>query len=300
MNSLDSKPTAMLLGSGISSRVSGVRSKSATDVDSKSDALDVSGAAAAGSGAGGVLSGSVTSRSSSSGISASTTSGVAKCASGAAANASAGSGGRRLDGLDVSDRRRSRLLCRDAILREAADQTLDLLVSRIRLEHALVPAARRGRIALARGDVAEVPQRDEVLGVERQRGLEHAQRFVQATALEQRLAVDDVAAHVARLLREILLADQDRLFEVANFAELIRQRGEVAARIFVELLFELVDAGGAGHQSLGGGAQAVVVGSAIRYRAEGTSQSEVPPSLDFSHSRQIAFPASLLTRVSRR
>ena len=63
----------------------------------------------------------------------------------------------------------------------------------------------------------------------------------------------------------ILLADQDRLFEIADFAELVRQRSEVSAGILVELLFELVDAGGTGHQSLGGGAQAAVVRSGIRY-----------------------------------
>src|SRR4029079_15598574 len=100
--------------------------------------------------------------------------------------------------------------------------------------------------------------------------------------------------------REVRLANQDRLFEVADLAELVRGGSEVAARVLVDLLVELVDAGGAGHQSLVSGAQAVLVGSGMRYQAQGTSQSEVPPSLDFSHSRQIPFSASLPTRAYRR
>jgi hypothetical protein len=63
---------------------------------------------------------------------------------------------------------------------------------------------------------------------------------------------------VSGLLRQEFLADQDRLVEISSLTKLVGQRSEVAARILVELLFELVDAIGAGHQSLGGGAQAAV------------------------------------------
>jgi len=63
---------------------------------------------------------------------------------------------------------------------------------------------------------------------------------------------------VAGLMREELLAYQDGLLEIAPFSELVREGREVTARILVELFLELVDAGGAGHQSLGGGAQAAV------------------------------------------
>ena len=141
---------------------------------------------------------------------------------------------------------------------KAREQRLDLVVARIRLQHALVPSPRRRRITLSSGDVAEVTQGDQVLGVERESGLEHAARLVEAATLVQRLAVDDVPAHVSGLLRQELLADQDRLFEVASLSEFVGQRSEVAAGILVELPFELVDAVGAGHQSLGGGAQAAV------------------------------------------
>jgi hypothetical protein len=63
---------------------------------------------------------------------------------------------------------------------------------------------------------------------------------------------------VAGLLRQEFLADQNRLIEISTLSEFIGQRSEVTARILVELPFELVDAIGAGHQSLGGGAKAAV------------------------------------------
>ena len=189
-----------------------------------------------------------------------------------------------------------RRLCRRRRCRgrvERCDQALDLLVARIGLEHPVVPGARRAGVALHAGDVAEVPERDEVFRVERECGFEHASRIVEPTAFVQRLPVDDVPAHVAGLLREELLADHDRLLEVAHLPELVGERGEIPPRILVELLLELVDAGGAGHQHLGSGAQAAVEGSGIMYRTRGTSQSEVPSSLDFSPRRRVAFSASL-------
>jgi hypothetical protein len=56
-----------------------------------------------------------------------------------------------------------------------------------------------------------------------------------------------VAAHVAGLLREILLADEYRLIEIARLSVLVRQRRKVPARIFFEFLTELVDSGGGAH-----------------------------------------------------
>jgi hypothetical protein len=103
-----------------------------------------------------------------------------------------------------------------------------------------------------------VPQRDQVFRIEGERRLEDAASFVEPAALVQRLAVDDMPAHVAGLLRQELLADQDGLVEISTLSKLVGQRSEVAARVFVELPFELVDAVRAGHQSLGGGAQAAV------------------------------------------
>jgi hypothetical protein len=63
---------------------------------------------------------------------------------------------------------------------------------------------------------------------------------------------------VSGLLRQELLTDQNRLVEISALSKFVGQRSEVAAGIFVELPFELVNAVGAGHQSLGGGAQAAV------------------------------------------
>jgi hypothetical protein len=63
---------------------------------------------------------------------------------------------------------------------------------------------------------------------------------------------------MAGLLRQKLLTDQNRLIEIPTLSKLIGQWSEVAARILVKFPFELVNAFGAGHQSLGGGAQAAV------------------------------------------
>jgi hypothetical protein len=103
-----------------------------------------------------------------------------------------------------------------------------------------------------------VTERDQVFRVEGQRGLEHATRLVDSTGFVQRLPIYDVPAHVAGLLRQELLTDQNGLFEISTLSELVGQGSEVAAGILVKLPFELVDAFGAGHQHLGGCAQAAV------------------------------------------
>ena len=111
-------------------------------------------------------------------------------------------------------------------------------------------------IGLAARDIAQMPQGNQVLGIECQRGFEYSARLGQLARLVQSLSVDDVTAHVTGLLREEFLADQDGLINVSRFAKFVGQRREVAPRIFVEFLLQLVDAGSTGHQSLGGGAQA--------------------------------------------
>ena len=87
----------------------------------------------------------------------------------------------------------------------------------------------------------------QILGIQRQGCLENGARLWQTFGLEQRLAENDVAAHVPRLLGQILLADENGLLEVAHLPILVGQRSEVPPRILVEFLTELVDAGGIGH-----------------------------------------------------
>jgi hypothetical protein len=65
--------------------------------------------------------------------------------------------------------------------------------------------------------------------------------------LEQRLAEDDVPAHVGGLLREERTAQRDRLLEIPGLAELVGERSEVALRVLVEFLLELFDPRGACH-----------------------------------------------------
>ena len=55
---------------------------------------------------------------------------------------------------------------------------------------------------------------DEVFRIERQRRLENGARFLTFAGLEERLSVDDVPAHMAGLLWQVLLADADRFLEI--------------------------------------------------------------------------------------
>jgi len=73
-------------------------------------------------------------------------------------------------------------------------------------------------------------QRDEVFRIERQRRLEHGARLVESTELEQCLAVDDVPAHVAGLLRQVFLADEDGLLEIKSAARDPGSRAKIAVK----------------------------------------------------------------------
>src|SRR5437763_707513 len=67
--------------------------------------------------------------------------------------------------------------------------------------------------------------------------------------LEQCLRIDNVSAHVPRLLGQIGLADEDRLFEIAYLAIFVGERGEIPTWILVEFLFEFVNSGRTGHEA---------------------------------------------------
>src|SRR4051812_1561907 len=92
-----------------------------------------------------------------------------------------------------------------------------------------------------------MPERDQILRIESERGLEDRARLIVTSSLEQRLTVNDVPAHVAGLLWQKLLTDEDRLVEVAELPVFIRQWREIPPRILVEFLPEFVDAGRTGH-----------------------------------------------------
>ena len=76
---------------------------------------------------------------------------------------------------------------------------------------------------------------------------ERGARLIESRQLEQRLSVNDVAAHVARLLRQVFLANDDGLLGVARLAILVRKRSEIPTRVLVKLLSEFVDSGRTGH-----------------------------------------------------
>jgi hypothetical protein len=129
------------------------------------------------------------------------------------------------------DRRWTAITERSIQIRDETDHRFILW---IRFEQPIVPAARFLRIASLQGEIAERAQRDEVLRIQHQRAFENLARLLKLGALEQRLAVDDLAAHVARHLGQVGAADLDGALGLASFPILVRQWREVAARILVE------------------------------------------------------------------
>src|SRR5262245_47681444 len=92
----------------------------------------------------------------------------------------------------------------------------DLFVARISLEHTLIPRTCTPEVARLPADVSQVPERNQVLWIERQCGLEDGAGLIEAGKLEEGLPVDDMAAHVPGLLGQILLADEDGLLEITR------------------------------------------------------------------------------------
>ena len=138
--------------------------------------------------------------------------------------------------LGEDDRRRRRRLP------QGVDERDDLVVARIGLEHAPVPVLGSRGVPARLGDVAEMAQGDEVLGIERERGLEDRLRLVGARRLEQGLPVHDMPAQVPRLLLEVHAAQIDGRVEVARLAILVGERREEPARVLLVAFLQLVNA----------------------------------------------------------
>ena len=148
-------------------------------------------------------------------------------------------------GHDVGrDRRRGRGLGATADFGEEGD---DLVVATIKLENAGVPTAGGLKVHPESGDVAQVPERDEVLRVDSQRGLKGGAGFLEPTGLEEALTVHDQPVHVAGLFAEVFFAQEDRPVNEAGLAVLVGQRREEAPRVLVVALPKVVDAVGCGH-----------------------------------------------------
>ena len=107
---------------------------------------------------------------------------------------------------------------------------------RIQVEGLSVPVAGLDGIAFLPRYVAELAQDHGVVRVEAQGLLENRACFFGPLRVVQRLAVDDVTAHVARLLRQMSAADRYRLLGVTSFPVFIGERREVPPRILVEFL----------------------------------------------------------------
>ena len=146
----------------------------------------------------------------------------------------------------------SAIVFRDRRGVERSYEFLDLVVSWINLEDSVVPRTCRGYVAARAGDVAEVAKRDQVFRIELERRLKRVARFVELSGLEQGLAEHDMPTDVGWLLRQVGAAEGYCLLYVPGLAELVRQWGEIASRVLVELLLQLVKAGGAGHSKPSG------------------------------------------------
>jgi hypothetical protein len=96
-------------------------------------------------------------------------------------------------------------------------------------------------------NVAKVAQRDQVFGIEIQRRLERLPRFLESPAIVERLPQNDMAADVARLLRNLTATDLDSAVIVSGLPKLIRKSGEDTAGILGILSKEVFDQGGVGH-----------------------------------------------------
>ena len=102
---------------------------------------------------------------------------------------------------------------------------------RIRLQQPREPLPRFDGRLPGPGDLAQMPKRDDVLIVQRERRHEDFACGIQIALGEVRATKNDVAAHVPRLLRQLLAANGDCAIQVAGLPVRIRQRHEVATRI---------------------------------------------------------------------
>ena len=103
------------------------------------------------------------------------------------------------------------------------------------------------RLAVLPRNVAEVAQRDQVLGIEIECGLERLTRFLQAAAIVERLAEHDMTADVPRLLRNLAPADLNGTVIVARLSKLVCESREDPARDFRSTTKKVFDQGGVGH-----------------------------------------------------
>ena len=123
----------------------------------------------------------------------------------------------------------------------------DLVVLWIHLEQPAVPSDGYVGLAMLPSNVAQVAQRDQVFGIEIERGLERLTRFLEAAAIVERLAEHDMTADVPRLLRNLAPADLNGAVVVARLSKLVCESREDPARILGVLTKKVCDQGGVGH-----------------------------------------------------
>ena len=112
----------------------------------------------------------------------------------------------------------------------------------------MIPCPRSRQFAALARDIAQMPQRDQILRIERERSLENAARFLVFARLEQCLAKNNVPAHVRGLLWHIRSANRYGLLEIPRLTVFVGEGRKIPAWVLVELSLEFLDPGGTGHR----------------------------------------------------
>nr|MDP9178143.1 hypothetical protein [Gemmatimonadota bacterium] len=112
----------------------------------------------------------------------------------------------------------------------------DLRIVRVAIQRARIPAARFLGIPSLPCNVAEMPEHDDILGIERERLVKYDARFLHPASVIKSLTVNNVTAHVTRLLSKVSATNRYCLLGISCFAVLVGKRRKIPTRILVEFL----------------------------------------------------------------
>ncbi|MCU0623701.1 MAG: hypothetical protein MUF53_07535, partial [Gemmatimonadaceae bacterium] len=95
---------------------------------------------------------------------------------------------------------------------------------------------------------------------------------------------------MARLLGQMLPADVDGLFEIARLAVLVRQGGEIAPGVLLELLPQFINPGADAHGTTSSSPAAWRRSDGVKlHPTKAKLKPEVPDLLDFGSRRPVRF-----------
>ncbi|HYN80825.1 MAG TPA: hypothetical protein VES88_04935 [Gemmatimonadaceae bacterium] len=79
-------------------------------------------------------------------------------------------------------------------------------------------------------------EHDDILGIEREGLMKYDTGFVHTASVIKSLTVDNVAAHMTRLLSKVSPTNGNRLLGISCFAVFVGKRRKIPTRILVEFL----------------------------------------------------------------